>query len=173
MIVAKLDRLTRSLKDLSVLIEQYFKRWLLVSCHERIDTGSATGLMMLNLLTTVSQWERDIISERTKAAVATKRKKGLAHGNPPYGWQVTEDKRLEPNLTEQTIISTVKNLANAGYTQRRIRDELFKLGYRTRRRVGKDGNTRGGRPISHSTIAEILLKADREVIEEHRRRREG
>lgn len=163
LIVAQLDRLTRSLKDLSVLIEEYFRTWLLVSCQERIDTGSSTGVMMLNLLTTISQWERERISERTAAAAAVKRKRGLAHGNPPRGWQATPDGRLIPNLTEQTIIRTVKHLAQQGYPQRRIMDEVNKLGYRTRK----------GKLFTIAAIADMLQHEDTVDPAFERRRKTG
>lgn len=62
LIVMKLDRLTRSVKDLGVLCENYFgdgKPWSLLSVTDSIDTRSASGKLILNVLTSVAQWERE------------------------------------------------------------------------------------------------------------------
>jgi DNA invertase Pin-like site-specific DNA recombinase len=72
LIVMKLDRLTRSVKDLGYLCEAYFsdgKPWSLLSVSDSIDTRSASGKLILNVLTSVAQWEREAISDRTKEAM--------------------------------------------------------------------------------------------------------
>ena len=61
LVVVKLDRLTRSVKDLGFLCENYFsegKPWSLLSVTDSIDTRSASGKLILNVLTSVAQWER-------------------------------------------------------------------------------------------------------------------
>src|SRR5712692_11769433 len=59
-IVAKLDRLTRSVKDLCTLLERFTRRGVtVVSVAESLDTGSAAGRLVLNIMTAVSQWERE------------------------------------------------------------------------------------------------------------------
>ena len=76
-IIAKLDRLTRSVKDMGDLLESYFsKQWSLFVVVEQIDTSTASGRMMINILMSVAQWERETIGERTKDALAAKRKRG-------------------------------------------------------------------------------------------------
>lgn len=62
-IVAKLDRLTRSVKDLCVLLERFERGCVaLISVAESLDTSSAGGRLVLNIMTAVSQWEREAIS---------------------------------------------------------------------------------------------------------------
>ena len=64
-IVAKLDRLTRSVKDLCTLLERFERRGVaLVSVAESLDTGSAAGRLVLNIMTAVSQWERRSVNGR-------------------------------------------------------------------------------------------------------------
>ena len=73
-IIAKLDRLTRSVKDLCELLERFERRGVaLVSVAESLDTGSAAGRLVLNIMTAVSQWEREAIGERTRDAMSHKR----------------------------------------------------------------------------------------------------
>ena len=70
-IVAKLDRLTRSAKDLCSLLELFEKRGVaLVSVAESLDTPSAAGRLMITIMAAVSQWEREAIGERTRDALA-------------------------------------------------------------------------------------------------------
>ena len=62
-IVAKLDRLTRSVRDLADLLEVFQRKGVsLVSVAESLDTGSAAGRLVLNIMVTVSQWEREAIA---------------------------------------------------------------------------------------------------------------
>src|ERR1035438_1236004 len=72
-IVAKLDRLTRSVKDLALLLENFTRRGVgLVSVAESLDTNTAAGRLVLNIMVSVSQWEREAIGERTRDAIDRK-----------------------------------------------------------------------------------------------------
>jgi len=71
LLVMKLDRLTRSIKDLSLLLERYFaKRYALMSVADQVDTSTAAGRLVVHVLMSVAQWEREAIGERTREAVA-------------------------------------------------------------------------------------------------------
>ena len=62
-VVVKLDRLTRSVKDLGTLLDSYFRDglpWSLLSVSDSIDTRSAGGKLLLNVLMSVAQWEREL-----------------------------------------------------------------------------------------------------------------
>lgn len=68
-IVAKLDRLTPSVRDLADLLElSERKNVALISVAEALDTESAAGRLLLNIMVSVSQWEREAIGERTRDA---------------------------------------------------------------------------------------------------------
>jgi DNA invertase Pin-like site-specific DNA recombinase len=98
-IIAKLDRLTRSVKDLCTLLERFERRGVaLVSVAESLDTGSAAGRLVLNILTAVSQWEREAIGERTRDAMSHKRNNGERVGNIQFGYRLCVDgKHVEPD----------------------------------------------------------------------------
>jgi site-specific DNA recombinase len=69
-IIYKLDRLTRSVADLDKLMKLFERKGVaLVSLQESLDATTATGRLMMNLLASVSQWEREVIGERTKDAM--------------------------------------------------------------------------------------------------------
>jgi site-specific DNA recombinase len=134
-IIAKLDRLTRSVKDLAELLERFNRRGVsLVSVAESLDTGSAAGRLVLNIMTAVSQWEREAIGERTRDAMRHKRANGERVGTVPFGFRLAEDgKRLEEEPAEQDILARIRELKAAGHTTRRIAEELNRQGFTTRR----------------------------------------
>src|SRR6202050_4373823 len=91
-IVAKLDRLTRSVKDLCGLLELFEKRKVaLISVAESLDTGSAAGRLVITIMAAVSQWEREAIGERTRDALRHKRGKGERVGNIGSGYRLAVD----------------------------------------------------------------------------------
>lgn len=82
LLITKLDRLTRDVRDLGTLLAEYFGRFALLSVSDSIDTRTAVGRLMLNILTSVTQWEREAISERTKAALDYLKTQGVKLGRP-------------------------------------------------------------------------------------------
>jgi site-specific DNA recombinase len=70
-VTMKLDRLTRSVKDLGYLVEDVFNKHGIAfsSLQDNFDTSTANGRMVMNILATLAQWERDVISERTRDAM--------------------------------------------------------------------------------------------------------
>lgn len=85
LVVTKLDRLTRSIGDFAELLDEYFREYELASLGDNIDTATATGRLVLNVLMSVSQWEREMISERTKEGLAQARRAGVRLGRPRDG----------------------------------------------------------------------------------------
>lgn len=147
-IIAKLDRLTRSVKDLAELLERFTRHGVsLVSVAESLDTGSASGRLVLNIMTAVSQWEREAIGERTRDALAHKRSRMEFVGNCPYGFRLCADgKTVEPDPDEQRVQRTIKHLHEQGRSLRQIAAYL-----NTERRF-----TRRGSPWQHCYVARIL-----------------
>lgn len=134
-IIAKLDRLTRSVRDLAELLEHFNRRGVsLVSVAESLDTGTAAGRLVLNIMTAVSQWEREAIGERTRGAMHHKRTNGERVGTLPFGYRVGPDgSHLEADTAEQSILFRIRELKAAGYTTRHITAELNRQGFTTRR----------------------------------------
>jgi DNA invertase Pin-like site-specific DNA recombinase len=134
-IIAKLDRLTRSVKDLAELLERFTRRGVsLVSVAESLDTGTAAGRLVLNIMVSVSQWEREAIGERTRDAMQYKRANGERVGTVPFGYRTVADGvHLEADPAEQGILSRIRELKAAGHTTRQIADGLNREGYTTRR----------------------------------------
>jgi DNA invertase Pin-like site-specific DNA recombinase len=105
LIVVKLDRLTRSVADLGYLIEKHFDKAALLSVSEQIDTRSPSGRLVLNILASVSQWEREAIGERTKAVKENMKANGLyIGGKTPYGKKLSNGVLVNRKGTEQETI---------------------------------------------------------------------
>ena len=134
-IIAKLDRLTRSVKDLAELLERFQRRGVsLVSVAESLDTGSAAGRLVINIMTAVSQWEREAIGERTRDAMHHKRANGERVGTVRFGYRLAMDGfHLEADPAEQGILVRIRELKAAGYTTRLIANEMNRQGFTTRR----------------------------------------
>jgi site-specific DNA recombinase len=133
-IVAKLDRLTRSVRDLADLLERFERRGVaLVSVSESLDTGTAAGRLVLNVMMSVAQWEREAIGERTREALRHKKANGLRVGGIPYGFQMSADGRtLEANAAEQRTIEIIRECRLAGFSLRQVAAELNRQGRSTR-----------------------------------------
>lgn len=83
LVVAKLDRLSRSVVDFANLITRAEREdWAIVSLDPEIDMTNATGRMFAKLVVLISEWEREIIGERTSAALQAKKGQGARLGRP-------------------------------------------------------------------------------------------
>lgn len=140
LLVAKLDRLTRSVKDLGALVERYFAaKCTLLSVADSIDTRSAGGRLVLNVLASVAQWEREAIGERTKEALVQVRKEGCRLGAEGLGWRRTDatdanGRRLVERVEEEErVLSRIAALNAQGLTVRAIAAQLAAEGLRTKR----------------------------------------
>jgi site-specific DNA recombinase len=134
LLVVKLDRLTRSVADLGTLVDRYFARQegpALLSVGEQIDTRSAAGRLVLNVLASVAQWEREATGERTAAAMAHKRAQGeYTGGRVPYGWALDDDGvRLVADAGEQSVIRATLELRDSGLSLRKIGAALEARGF--------------------------------------------
>lgn len=153
LLVVKLDRLTRSVRDLAELVDRYFasgKRALL-SVSEQIDTRTAAGRGVLNILGSVSQMERELIGERTSAAMAHLRASGRrSSGIAPYGHAHGPAGELVDVPAEQAVVARARELRAAGASLRAVAGALEEAGL----------VSRAGRAFTPSAIAAMCVAAD-------------
>ncbi|HEY1601468.1 MAG TPA: recombinase family protein [Pirellulales bacterium] len=163
LVIAKLDRLTRSVADWQVLIDGYFGERSrfgkqLFSVGDSIDTRTAAGRLVLNVLLSVAQWEREAIGERTRDALQHKIRNHERCGKVRFGFdlayriEIVHGKQksvgiLLPNAAEQEAISHMLAMRRAGRTLREIAAELTRLGIPT-----KEGRA----PWTHTAVARIV-----------------
>lgn len=123
-ITLKLDRVTRSVRDLSELLETFGKAGAsLVSVSEALDTESAAGRMVVNMLGVIGQWERETIGERTSFALGYKRAQRKAYGPVPFGYRRVGDD-LEPDTRQQEALAMMRAMFKSGSSLRQIASAL-------------------------------------------------
>ena len=153
LLIAKLDRLTRSVSDWQILIDGYFGEKAgksLFSVADSIDTRSSAGRLVLNVLLSVAQWEREAIGERTRDALQHKKQKNQRCGTIPFGKSLAADGvMLIDNATEQETIKLMQELQSAGKSLRAIAAELEARGI---------PNKTGKAKWIHSQVQNILKK---------------
>jgi site-specific DNA recombinase len=134
LVVYSLSRLARSTKDALAISERLSKVGAdLVSLSEKIDTTSAAGKMVFRMLAVLAEFERDLVSERTKAALALKKSRGERVGQIPFGFELGEDgSTLVPSGREQATLAELRRLRAAGWTWKRIAHDLNVRGLRTK-----------------------------------------
>jgi site-specific DNA recombinase len=115
-VTMKLDRLTRSaVKDLGYLVEDVFNKHGIAfsSLQDNFDTSTANGRMVMNVLATLAQWERDIISERTRDAMQFMKSSLKLIGAVPFGFNLA-GKELIPNPDEMKTVSKLITMKGHG-----------------------------------------------------------
>lgn len=133
-VVYKIDRLSRSICDFADLTKK-FDEWgvQFVSVTQEINTATSSGRMMLNILITFSQYEREVITERVRDKMAASRKKGKwVGGNVPFGY-IVQNKHLIIQEEEAKIIRHIFQRFIEIQSPKLIAGELNSAGYRTRR----------------------------------------
>lgn len=135
-VVVKLDRLFRNAADCLTTIENW--EALGIALHvidlggNSIDTKSAAGKFMLTMLAGVAEMERNLISERTSAALRYKRKKGEVISGPTFG-QDRQGKKVLQNGEEQRAIALMKKLRKMRGSYAYIAKTLQERGVPTKR----------------------------------------
>lgn len=150
-VVVKLDRLTRSVSDLAALLDRYFGEApgkQLFSVGDSINTLTAAGRLVLNVLMSVSQWERETIVERTRSAMTFKKGRGeRVSRHIPYGRRLAPDgKTLEPDPEETALAAEVRRWRDQGMALRAIAAALS----------GRQVPTKNGGPWTFSAVRSLL-----------------
>lgn len=128
-VVAKLDRLTRRVRDWLELLEDHFSpalgRQLWTVQAGEIDTRTANGRFMTVMQVAMAEWELDTIQERTQSAIDHKKSKGERIGPTPYGWRTRDDgKTLERDQTEQLRVAWMRTARDEGWSYTQIAEHL-------------------------------------------------
>lgn len=122
-----------------------------MSVADSIDTRTAAGRLVLNVLLSVAQWERETIGERTKDALRFKIAHNERCGKVRFGFDLAADgSTLVANAAEQEAIATMQALRASGQSYRDIAAELTGRGVFT-----KEGNTEW----THTAVQRILKRA--------------
>jgi DNA invertase Pin-like site-specific DNA recombinase len=156
-VVYKIDRLSRSLFDFSKIIELFEKYSVgFVSVTQAFNTSTSSGKLMLNMLLSFAQYERELTGERIRDKFASSLKKGMWMGGClPLGYEC-KDRKLIINQEEAKIIKFIysKFVENESYCQ--VCKILNNAGYRTKIKKLKTGETVGGQMFEPKAVQRIL-----------------
>ena len=142
LVVAKMDRLSRSLLDFTtIMAEAQRQGWALVALDCPADPSTPTGEAMASILATFSQLERRLIGQRTREALAVKRSEGVRLGRP----------RSLPLVVAARVVRE----REAGRSLRAIANDLNTEGVPT---------AQGGAQWHASTVRAVLASAEREAV---------
>jgi site-specific DNA recombinase len=151
-IVLKLDRLTRSTRDLADVLDLGQKNnAALISVCESLDTKSASGRMVVNMLGVVSQWEREAIGERTAIALEHKRHQRQAYAPTPFGYR-REGNHLVENAKDMISLHAAQRMDRNGFSYREIARMFTDQGVRPHR--GSIWHASSVRAVLRSRIAQ-------------------
>jgi DNA invertase Pin-like site-specific DNA recombinase len=134
-IVAKFDRLFRSVADAAQTIADFERRGIeLVAISEGFNMTNPYGRAMAQMASVFAELERAMIRERTKAALKVKRGRGeRISGHAPYGWDFGRGGRLVENATEQRAVAWIRQLHSQGTSLRQIAEMLNEKGVEPKR----------------------------------------
>lgn len=156
-VIYKLDRLSRSLLDFCKLVEEFDRHKVaFVAVTQQINTSSSMGRLMLNVLLSFAQFEREIISERTRDKIAASRRRGLWSGGMPLlGYDVVEQK-LVVNEDEASRVRAIFDLYLEHKSLLPVVAELGRRGWRSKSWTTKKGTTRGGLVINKTMLHALV-----------------
>lgn len=115
-VVAKLDRLSRSVHDFSGILKvAAARKWSVVAIDLGVDTSTPTGKLVANVMMSVAEWEREVIGERTSAAMQAAKRQGRHMGRVSVLPESTGDRLLALRAT-LTVAGTAAQLNAEGLT---------------------------------------------------------
>ena len=152
-VIYKLDRLFRSVKDLTQILEEFKKHGVeLISIRDHFDTTSAIGKAVLHLIGTFAQLESDQNSERTKCNMEYAAKQGFCLGGRVVGYNRGEDKILHIIPQEAKLVCKVFQLLIDLGSAGAVLKHLNENGYRMPVYKTKKGITKGGGHFNKQTV---------------------
>lgn len=156
-VVYKVDRLSRSLLDFARLMEVFERQGVsFVSVTQQFSTTNSMGRLTLNILLSFAQFEREIISERTRDKMAATRRKGKWAGGPPVlGYDVI-DRKLIVNEPEAERVRGIFELYLRSSGLIPLVRELERRGWRRKQRMTRAGVERGGGQFNKTALHALL-----------------
>lgn len=158
-VVYKVDRLSRSLLDFARMMEVFEKyRVSFVSVTQQFNTATSMGRLVLNVLLSFAQFEREMISERTRDKIAATRRKGKWSGGMPLlGYDVDpRGGRLVVNEDEAARVRAIFDLYLEHQALLPVVTELDRRRWRNKQWTTRKGTLRGGRVFDKNSLWKLL-----------------
>jgi site-specific DNA recombinase len=170
-VVYKVDRLSRSLLDFARLVDQFDQRSVtFVSVTQQFNTTTSLGRLTLNILLSFAQFEREIISERTRDKMSAARRKGKwVGGTPVLGYDVDPaGGRLVVNPKEAVRVRQIFELYRSHRSLLAVVTELAQRRWRTKSWKSQGAIEHSGRVFTKVSLRRLLTNAVYDGKVEHR-----
>ncbi|MDG9672086.1 recombinase family protein [Hahella sp. CR1] len=156
-VVYKIDRLTRSLADFSKIVDVLDRSSVsFVSVTQQINSATSMGRLMLNVLLSFAQFEREVIGERIRDKIAASKRRGMWMGGiPPLGYDL-EGRYLVPNVREAELVRHIFQRFVALGSSTPLMKELRQQGVTAKSWTTSDGRVREGKPFDRVMIYRVL-----------------
>lgn len=157
-VVYKVDRLSRSLLDFARLMDQFDRSKVsFVAVTQQFNSATSMGRLVLNVLLSFAQFEREIIGERTRDKMAAMRRKGKWSGGlPPLGYDRDSNSKLVVNPTEAERVRQIFDLYLEHGSLLPVVKVVEARGWTNKRTETRRGTTRGGQAITRTTLHRML-----------------
>jgi site-specific DNA recombinase len=158
-VVYKVDRLSRSLLDFARMMQVFESHKVaFVSVTQQFNTATSMGRLVLNVLLSFAQFEREIICERTRDKIAATRRKGKwAGGHPLLGYDVDPNGfKLVVNAAEATRVRAIFQLYVEHEALLPVVQELARRAWTCKRWQTRKGHERGGQPFNRTSLHRLL-----------------
>jgi site-specific DNA recombinase len=158
-VVYKVDRLSRSLLDFSKIMEVLDgHRVAFVSVTQQFNTATSMGRLILHVLLSFAQFEREMIAERTRDKMSAARRKGKwVGGTPVLGYDVAPDGgRIVVNEAEAHRVREIFDLYLREQSLVATAEELNRRGWTTKAWTTREGRPRDGSPLDRNNLFRML-----------------
>lgn len=157
-VVYKVDRLSRSLLDFARIMEAFDRHKVaFVSVTQAFNTASSMGRLILNVLLSFAQFEREMISERTRDKIAAARRKGKWSGVMPVLGYTVEKTKLIVDEDEANRVREIFRMYLEFQSALAVAKELNARGWRTKQWTTRKGARRGGQPFTKNSLYQLLV----------------
>lgn len=156
-VVYKIDRLSRSLADFARMVDVFDRHKVSFSAvTQQINSATSMGRLMLNVLLSFAQFEREVIGERIRDKFAASRRKGMWMGGvPPLGYDVVA-RKLVVNQPEADLVRHIFDRFLKVGSATLLVKELNAAGHHTKSWTTQDGKARDGAPFTKNFLYKML-----------------
>ena len=157
-VLYKVDRLSRSLFDFARLIQMFSAQGVsFVSVTQQFNSSTPMGRLTLHVLLSFAEFEREIVSERTRDKKGAARRKGKWMGGTPLlGYEVDGQSRLQVNETEAAQVREIFALLVGTGSVEETLAEIARRGWRRKRWRTREGKEKGGRAFDRGSLVRLL-----------------
>lgn len=156
-VVYKIDRLSRSLLDFLQMVKMFDgQNVAFVSITQQINTSTAAGRLMINVLMSFAEYEREVTGERIRDKIAASKKKGIwMGGRPVLGYDI-KDRKLTINEPEADIIRLIFDSFLRHESMTTIVAQMQRKGIKGKTWVSRRGKVNEGELLNKGSVYRIL-----------------